>query len=83
MEITNERRKLLIQIADDIMLKLRNKGFTGKGFAGVKEDIDDKTWEDAFIKELHPLVDEAIAEYKLGGFDIFYMGVWFGMQPYS
>ena len=78
MEMTKERKTLLIEIADDILSKMKEMGYTG--FEG---DIEDKTWEDAFIKDMHPLVDESIAEYKLGGFDLFYMGVWFGLQTYS
>lgn len=33
-------------------------------------------WVDAFIKDIRPLVDEAIVEYELSGFDIFYVGLW-------
>ena len=78
MEMTKERKILLIDIADDILSKMKELGFTG-----LEGDIENKTWEEEFIKDLHPLVDEAIAEYKLDGFDIFYMGTWFGLQIYS
>lgn len=57
MEMTKERRKLLKEIADDIMLKMRDIGYTGK------KEIEE--WKDAFIKDLNSLVDEAVAEYKL------------------
>ena len=78
MEMTKERKILLIDIADGILSKMTDKGYTE--FEG---DIEDQTLEDTFIKDLHPLVDEAIAEYKLDGFDTFYMGIWFGLKTYS
>ena len=76
--MTKERKILLIDIADDILSKMKEMGFTG-----LEGDIENKTWEEEFIKDLHPLVDEAIAENILGGFDTFYMGLWFGLQIYS
>jgi len=74
MEINKERREFLFQLADHIMLQMKRTGFK------PDLDVDDETWEAAFTKELHPLLDDAIAEYKLGSLDLFYMGVWFGLQ---
>jgi hypothetical protein len=56
------------------MSQIKRKGFTGF------EYVDDETWEDAFTEVLYPLLDEAVAEYKLGSLDIFYIGYWFGRQ---
>jgi hypothetical protein len=74
MEIDKERREFLYQLADSIMSQIKRKGFTGF------EYVDDETWEDAFTEVLYPLLDEAVAEYKLGSLDIFYIGYWFGRQ---
>lgn len=71
-----KRREFLYKLADSIMLQMKREGFTGF------EHVDDETWEAEFTKVLHPLLDEAIAENKLGSLDLFYMGFWFGRQQY-
>ena len=73
-KIDKERREFLVKLANRIMLELATKGFTG--FENVSDDV----WDDAFMESIHPLLDDAIAEYKLGAHDIFFMGVWFGQQ---
>jgi fructose-1,6-bisphosphatase len=77
MKIDKERRKFLERLAEKIMSEMMSKGVTSY------EPVSDEVWDDAFLEILHPLLDEAIAEYKLGAHDIFYMGAWFGSQRSS
>jgi hypothetical protein len=74
MKIDKERREFLERLANKIMLEMMSQGFTSY------ENVSDEVWDDAFLELIHPLLDNAIADYKLGAHDIFYMGVWFGGQ---
>jgi hypothetical protein len=74
VKLDKERREFLVRLAKKISMEMMTLGFTSF------ENVSDEVWDDAFLETIHPLLDNAIAEYSLGAHDIFFMGVWFGQQ---
>ncbi|MGB9212709.1 MAG: hypothetical protein WCB91_07420 [Halobacteriota archaeon] len=74
MRIDKDRAELLQRLVDRITSEMKSQDPIGV------ENVSNEVWWDTFIERIHPLLDDAIAEYALGSDDIFYMGAYFALR---